>query len=189
MEAVRPLTLINEPLPQELAGPDERLAAIPCRPGRRCPSALDALDFAGGGVVVKGGGAVVKAAAPAFRAVGLWLLRKLGVKAAARGLGAFSQRTIGNFVLQSRAGLQGRTFVHEIKVLANTSAKEATRGDFAHLAATLTGEARAAGATAVEIRGLSVVNPGILRLQGLAKDLGFTVKEVGHDFITFAKGL
>lgn len=123
--------------------------------------------------------------------LGRWLLARAAARAAAAdaALGAFSQRAIGSFILQSRSGLQGRTFVHEISVLAQTSAKEATRADFAHLAGTLTAEARAAGASAVEIRGVKVINPGVLRLQGLAKDLGFSVKEVGKDFITFTKAL
>ena len=102
--------------------------------------------------------------------------------------GAFAQRTIGNFVLQSRSGLLGETFVHEIKVLANVGA-DATRSDFAALANVLTEEARAAGANAVEIRGLNVINPGILRLQGLAKELGFSIRQVATDSVTFSKPL
>jgi ABC-type multidrug transport system fused ATPase/permease subunit len=122
---------------------------------------------------------------------------------------AFSQvRVVQSFVQEDHErGKYGGRMDHAVQVAirrAVTRALFASVNGFAVLSAsvlvlwlggrmvlegTLTAEARAAGATSVEIRGVKVVNRGILRLKGLAKDLGFAVKEVGNDLITFVKGL
>ena len=111
-----------------------------------------------------------------------------GCAETARGLGEFGQRTIGNFVLKSRSMLQGSTFVHEIKVLANTGS-EAGRAQLVQLARVLECEAAASGAESIIIRGVDVINPYVLRLVGLGRTLGYTVSNLTENSITFRKSL
>ena len=176
-------------------GPDQRQAAIAtcgsefhrAHPELACvpagTSALDAPGFAPIGMVeevgVSAGGRILN-----------WLLRLFGRGgAAARELGEFNIRQVGNFLMSSRSGLVGKTFVTEIENIGNVGAQAATKADFAALANAFEVEARAAGATNLEIRGVTIMNKGFLRLEGLARELGYSVKDVGQTTITFVKGL